>query len=419
MHILYLHQYFVTRKGTTGTRSYEFARHLVRQGHQVTMMTSGLDNDEFPVPSGQERIEAMCDGIRVVAVAAGYNDPGKGTGMGGARRMLEFGRFARKVAQLGRSEPRPDIVFATHTPLQIGLAGMKLSRHFDVPFVFEVRDLWPEGMANVGALTNPLAIWYLRRMARKIYRAADHIVALSPGMKQGILRYGIADQCVTVITNGSDMDLFRPDLDGSASRQRLGLGDRFAAVYFGALGYNNGLGYAIEAARVLKERKRDDIVIVLHGGGGKRDELQALAARYGLDNVVFSDLVPDKAEVARIVAGCNACMTIYRATKEHSWSPNKMFDALAAGRPVLINVPGWLGETIENNGCGRYVDCHRPEALADALEELSGDPELCRQMGQNARALAQRDFARDKLASRLETVLQDVAAKGEHDSTGG
>ena len=94
------------------------------------------------------------------------------------------------------------------------------------------------------------------------------------------------------------------------------------------------------------------------------------------------------------MAGCDVCLTIYRATKEHSWSPNKMFDALAAGKPVLINVPGWLGETIEQNHCGRYVDPHRPESLADALEELSRDPALCRQMGENARALAERQFDR-------------------------
>ena len=405
MHILYIHQYFASRKGRTGTRSYEFGRHLCGRGHRVTMITSGLANTEFPAPSGQPYGRHEIDGIEVVAIPAAYNDPHVGTGLGGVRRMRQFYQFARVASRVGRTLDRPDVIFATHTPLTVGLTGLTLRRHFNVPFVFEVRDLWPEALVNVGALRNPAAIWWLRRMACQIYRQADHIVALSPGMKAGIVRAGIPSEKVTVIPNASDLDLFRPDLDGAPSRARLGLGNRFAAIYFGAMGLANGLDYAIEAARILAERKHDHIAIVLHGGGGKREELRTLAKRYKLQNVVFSDLVPDKEEVARIVAGCDVTMTIYRAAKEHTWSPNKMFDALAAGKPVLINVGGWLGETIENNRCGRPLDPHRPETLAEALVELADKPALCAEMGRNARALAEREFDRNLLAQRLEGVL--------------
>jgi glycosyltransferase involved in cell wall biosynthesis len=189
------------------------------------------------------------------------------------------------------------------------------------------------------------------------------------------------------------------------------LGKRFAAIYFGAMGMANGLEYVIEAARILAYRGRDDIILVLHGAGGRRYELEKLSRSYGLTNVVFSPLVPDKEEVARIVAGCDVCMTIYNASKEQTWSPNKMFDALAAGKPILINVSGWLGETVEQSRCGRYVDPQRPEALADALGELSQNPGLCRQMGENARALAERQFDRRILAARLEDVLTGVVAR--------
>jgi glycosyltransferase involved in cell wall biosynthesis len=171
------------------------------------------------------------------------------------------------------------------------------------------------------------------------------------------------------------------------------------------MGLANGLDYAVQAARVLQQRGNHTIAIVLHGGGGKRAELERQVRDYALDNVVFSDLVPDKTVVAQLVAGCNVCLTIYRAAKEHTWSPNKMFDGLAAGKPVLVNVPGWLAETVEKNGCGRGLDPERPEELADALEELAADPQLCKDMGRNARALAEREFARPKLAARLEQVL--------------
>lgn len=408
MHILYLHQYFTTRSGFTGTRSYEFARRLVGRGHRVTMMTSGIQNiPELTVRAGKEYCEVELEGIHVVPIAAGYANSKAGTGLSGYRRMRHFLQFSKLAAKVGKMLSKPDVVYATHTPLPIGLAGSAVGRHFGIPFVFEVRDLWPQALINIGALKNPLVIWWLRRMERRIYNDAAHIVALSPGMKDGIVGTGIPSERVTVITNGSDLDLFRPDLDGTAARARLKLGDRFAAVYFGAMGLANGLEYPIEAARILRDRGNDRIVIVLHGGGGKRAELEQLARGYGLDNVVFSDMVPDKGMVAELVAGCNACMTIYRATeKEQTWSPNKMFDALAAGRPVLINVPGWLGETIESNRCGRFVDPARPEALADALEELAANPQTCAELGRNSRALAEREFAREILTDRLEKVLR-------------
>jgi glycosyltransferase involved in cell wall biosynthesis len=378
------------------------------------MLTSGLHaEEELTVPPGKKYIEVDVEGIHTVPIAAAYAQPQWGTTMGGARRMLRFLHFARLATRVGKRLARPDVVFATHTPLTIGLSGIKLSRHFGVPFVFEVRDLWPQALINFGALKNSLVIWWLRHMERKIYRAADHIVALSPGMKAGVVQTGVPDEQVTVITNGSDLDLFRPDLDGSEARRRLGLGDSFAAVYTGGMGLSNGLRYPIEAARVLQERNNTRIKIVLHGDGAHRPQLERLVRQYNLKNLIFSPLVPDKAEVARIVAACNVCMTIYQATrKEQTWSPNKLFDALAAGRPVLINVPGWLERLVEDNGCGRFVDPDRPEALADALEELAGAPDLCQDMGRNARALAEREFARDILVDCLEKVLQGALQTG-------
>ena len=411
MRILYIHQYFASRKGRTGTRSYEFGRYLAGKGHEVTMLTSGLANTEFPVgPDGKDR-EYTVDGIRVLSVAGGYNDPHLGTAMGGCRRMLKFCGFWQAAVRAGKELVPPNVVFATHTPLTVGLAGEALGRHFGVPFVFEVRDLWPQALVNIGVLRNPAVIQLMKWTARYIYRKADHIVALSPGMKQGIVQAGIDEEKVTVIPNASDLDLFRPGLDGTAARERLGLGERFAAIYFGAMGRANGLDYVIEAAKILAERKEDHIVLVLHGDGGNRGKLESLAKEYGLTNVVFSDLVPDKGELARIVAGCDVCLTIYRATKEQSWSPNKMFDALAAGKPVLINVGGWLGQTVERNECGLSVDPARPETLADALVKLSREPDLCRRMGANARALAERQFDRNLLAGCLEEVLSEATQR--------
>jgi glycosyltransferase involved in cell wall biosynthesis len=391
----------------TGTRSYEFARYLVGKGHRLTMITSGLANREFTVPQGQKYIEVEIDGINVVAIAAGYNNPQVGTAMKSWRRMLEFYQFSKLASRVGRRLSRPDVVLATHTPLTVGLAGISLSRYFSVPFVFEVRDLWPQGLVDLGLMKSPLAVLWLDRMAKKIYTAASRIIALSPGIKEGIVSAGIPAERITVIPNACDLDLFRPDMDGSYWRQRLGLGGRFTAIYFGAMGKANGLEYIIEAARILSKRGQNNIAIVLLGDGGQRAGLEKMTGDYGLTNVIFDGPLP-RNEVAGAVASANACITVIRPSKNNTWSPNKMFDALAAGRPILINVRGWLGETVENNNCGRCLDPYQPQSLANALEELSANPKLCQEMSRNARALAEREFDRLKLAACFENVLLEA-----------
>ncbi len=411
MRVLYLHQHFTTRHGFTGNRSYEFARYLVRQGHEVDMICSGIANEpRLNVPIGRRYFRTNVDGINCIPIAAALANPLKITRQSGYRRMASFLYFAHLAKRVGREMNRPDVVFASHTPLTIGLAGMDLARFFDVPFVFEVRDLWPQALVNLGVLRNPLIILWMRRMERRIYSAAQHIIALSPGMKEGILSAGVQSDRVTVITNASDLDLFRPDLDPAFGAKRLNLDGNFAAIYFGGMGIANGLQYVVDAAKILRDRHQNHITLVLHGDGGQRAALEDRVGHEGLTNVVFSDPVPDKAIVAQLVAACDVCLTIYRATREHTWSPNKMFDALAAGKPVVVNVPGWLRETIESNGCGYGVDPRRPEELADRLEQMADDPDECKRMGRNSRALAEREFAREKLAGKLETVLSAAIA---------
>ena len=390
MHILYLHQHFTTRRGYTGNRSYEFSKFLLQQGHQVTMICSGVENEPRLTLSPNELYrEVDIEGIHCVPIQAANANPLTITGQSGFQRMLGFLKFVRVAKKVGRQLSKPDVVFATHTPLTIGLAGLDLAQHFGVPHVFEVRDLWPQALINLGVLKNPFVIAWMRWMERKIYRGSKQVVALSPGMKAGVVGTGaISEDRVTMIPNASDIGLFRPDLDRTFGRERLNLGDRVAAIYFGGMGLANNLEYAIEAAKILADRGREDIVVVLHGGGGRKAAHEQQVAELGLHNVLFSDPVPDKEVVAKIVAGCDICLTIYRASKEHTWSPNKMFDALAAGKPVVINVPGWLGETIESNGCGYSVDAENPTALADVLERLADNPDLRAEMGQRSRTLA-------------------------------
>lgn len=404
MHILYLHQYFHTPEQVGGTRSYEFARRFVEHGHSVSMVTAR----DHSVPWESEGLlrRQEVSGIDVLEVKAGYNSGRQGTKLPYHKRIFSFVQFALASCWATGQISRPDVVFATSTPLTIGIPGIFASKRWGVPLVFEVRDLWPEAPIQMGALRNPTAIALARWLERTIYRNSAHIVALSPGMAAGVKDAGAREERVTVIPNASDLDLFRPDVDGSEIRRRFDLDGRFVCSYFGAMGEANDLTYVVRAARLLKERGDDRIAFVLHGGGKRRAGLEAFCEKHSLSNVVFSDSVPAKEAVARLAATSDVCMTMYKNVPIlYTCSPNKFFDSLAAGRPVLVNTPGWLREIVQRHKVGVYVEPESAESIVERVTYLRDHPKVCQRYGQNARALAEGQFSRDVLAKELEAVL--------------
>lgn len=411
MRIVYLHQYFFTRTmiGVAGNRSYEFARRLVSMGHEVDMITSYTHaaKDE-----PREWFETHEDGIHVHWLPVPYSNK-----MAFRKRIDAFLRFAigasRKAASLDA-----DVVFATSGPLTIAIPGLYASWSGRIPLVFEVRDLWPEGAIQLGVLTNPLAKWLARRLERLTYRNARHIVALSPGMRDGIMAAGIGRGKVTVIPNAADLDLFHPEIDGADMRMRSGLDGRFCIAYFGTMGLANGLGFVLDAATELKRRGVDDIVFMLHGDGMERPVLEARARDEGLDNVIFSGPTP-KHLMAELVSAVDVCMTIFKNVPVlRTCSPNKLFDALAAGKPILTNMPGWLGDIAEEEKTGVLVRPDDPVDFADKAIWLRDHPQELKVFSVNARKVAEEQFSRDVLARRLETVLMQATIKTEqHSST--
>jgi glycosyltransferase involved in cell wall biosynthesis len=406
VHILYLHQYFVTRSGIGGTRSYEFARRMVAEGHRVTMVTAA--DPRVPWRGLLSRRHEI-NGIEVVEVRGGYTDYVGGTARGYVSRALAFASFAVTSSIAVLSLPRPDVVFATSTPLTIGLPGVVASRWHRRSMVFEVRDLWPEAPIQLGALRNPLFRWAARRLESFIYARSKHVVALSPGMRDGVVAAGVPEDRVTVIPNASDLDLFYPERDGADFRQRLGLDGKFVCTYFGAMGEANDLIPVLQAAKLLQERGEDDIAVVLHGNGKRRADLERWVRDNDLSNVVFSTQVPDKDAVASLVAASDVGMTIYKNVPVlYTCSPNKLFDTFAAGRPAIVNTPGWLQSLVEDNEAGVYAPPDDPEALAECMTYLRDHPDVVERYGRNARALAEREFDRTLLAHRLIAVLDEA-----------
>lgn len=406
MKVLYFHQHFGTPQGSTGTRSYEFARALIARGHRVTMVcgTSAVGGVKLPYDETRRWHRGDVDGIDVIALPLPYSNRDNLF-----KRSLVFLKFAWRSSVLALREEY-DLLFATSTPLTAAIPGivMKLGGRRR-PFVFEVRDLWPELPKALG-MKNPFALAGMSVLEWLGYRMADGCIGLSPGIVEGIRRRGPRQQPVVLIPNGCDLDLFSPGQREALAIPGVEPGD-FVAGFTGAHGIANGLDAVLDAAAELQRRGRQRIKIVLIGDGNQKDRLKRRARDEKLANVIFSDPVK-KTEIARLTGSfdCGLMILANIPAFYYGTSPNKFFDYLAAGVPVLNNYPGWLAGLIEESGCGLVVPPESPGHFADALAAMADDAGKRAEMGRRARSLGEREFAREKLAQRFVALLESITS---------
>jgi glycosyltransferase involved in cell wall biosynthesis len=399
--LLYFHQHFTTPQGSTGTRSYEFARALIARGHQVTMICgahklSGLD---LPHDAARGWYRGEVDGIDVISLPLAYSNHDSLL-----RRGWTFLRFALRSVRLALTLDC-DLVFATSTPITAVIPGLAAKWLRGKPFVFEVRDLWPELPRALG-MRNPFILGGMSLLEFLGYRSADVCVGLSPGIVEGIRARADERLPVAMIPNGSDLEVFHP-----AKRTRLtlpGIGpDDFVAGFTGAHGVANGLDALLDVAHELKRRGDTRVKIVFIGDGKEKERLAAHATELGLTNCLFYPPVP-KSELGAITASLDCGLMVLRNIPAfyRGTSPNKFFDYIAAGIPVVNNYPGWLAGLITENRCGLVVPPGNAAAFADALQSLAADTAGRRAMGVAARALAEKEFARPLLADRFVATLE-------------
>ena len=392
MHVLYFHQHFSTPQGSAGTRSYEMAQALIRTGHSVTMVCGSYAQGKTGLtePFARGRRRGIVDGIEVIEFALDY-----GNDMGIAQRIGVFAKFALGSISVALREPA-DVVFATTTPLTAGIPGI-FARWLQLkPFVFEVRDLWPELPKAMGVITNPVVLSLMSVLEWVSYRSAHRLIGLSPGIVEGIAKRGVAHERIAMVPNGCDLDMLASPLAWRPDGVRE---DQMLAIFTGTHGPANGLDAVLNAAAVLKERGRDDIRIALVGQGREKASLQARARAEALDNVLFLDPVP-KTRLTGLMAGADLGLQILRNVPAfyYGTSPNKFFDYISAGLPVLNNYPGWLSGLIAENDCGFAVPPDDPVEFADALIAASEDRHALKIKGANARRLAEAQFSRNLLA---------------------
>ncbi|MDQ0595107.1 glycosyltransferase involved in cell wall biosynthesis [Chryseobacterium ginsenosidimutans] len=395
MNILYLHQYFLTPQEPGGTRSYWLAQELIKNGHKVTMITS---SSKF-----SENIKNVnIDGIEVIYIKEDYDQ-----NMSVTRRLKAFLRFMYKSSVVGFKQKDIDLVIATSTPLTIGIPALLLKWFKGKPFIFEVRDLWPEVPIQMGAITNRWVIKIARWLEKTIYKNSSHVVALSHGMQEGVTKY-IKKEKTSMIPNMAKMDEFWPREKNDDLINKLGLKkESFKVVHFGSLGLANGAQTIVESTKLLNHR--DDVEFLFVGGGSTEKDLQEEVKKNNLKNVKFLGKFPMK-DVSEIVNFSDVSIISFLDLPIlYTNSPNKLFDSLSAGKPIIVNSAGWTKDIAEQYNCGFYVNPNQPQELVEKVLHLKSNPRLVEEMGNNSRKLAETVYDKSILCKKfVEVVEQNV-----------
>ena len=406
MHILLIHQAFVALDEPGGTRHYELARYLAERGHRVTIiaspvsyLTGKVDSiakiQENDAASGRLKI------IRTYTYEALHRSF--------IHRIVSFLSFMLSSFIAGLRVRDVDLVWGTSPPIFQGLTAWALARLKRVPFLFEVRDLWPAFAIQVGVLRQPLLVRASEWLERFLYRRADRIVVNSPGFISHVAARG--GRNIELVANGTDTNMFDPDNVGNDFRRAHGLGGKFVALYAGAHGMSNDLGVVLEAASRLADHP--EIAIVLLGDGKDKPALMAQAEEMGLENVWFIPPLP-KSGMGEALAAADACIAILKPVPLYATVyPNKVFDYMAAGRPVILAIDGVIREVVENAGAGIFTSPGDPLALSQAISSLAAGREQGREMGLRGRRYVEQYFERELQAKKLAILLEEMELRNK------
>jgi glycosyltransferase involved in cell wall biosynthesis len=408
MYILYLSQYFPPEVGATQTRAYEMARGLVQAGHRVTMLTEAPNHPSGIVPPayrGKWVVRSELDGIDVLRVWV------KASPVKTFRsRMAFYLSYMANAALVGALKARGpfDVVYATSPPLFVGAAGLALHGLKRAPFVFEVRDLWPESAVALGELRSPRAIAWAGKLEELCYNRASRIVVVTEGIRQRLLARGQAAEKLVLIPNGANTELFQPQPAlGAEFRQQHGLrSDDFVVAYAGIHGIAQGLETVLRAAQMLRDQ--DNIRFVMVGEGPVKPELQQLRADLSLDNVLMLPEQPRTSMPAVLSAADVALVPLRKVELFEHAVPSKLFDAWACGCPVLLSIDGEARRVLEAANGGLFVPPEDPTALARAINELALLPDRGRSLGADGRRFTEERYSRQAQARQLEQLLSSV-----------
>jgi glycosyltransferase involved in cell wall biosynthesis len=406
MRILFLTDNFPPEVNAPASRTFEHCREWARAGHWVTVITGAPNFPKgklFPGYRNRPWQRETMEGIQVVRVWTYI-----AANAGFARRTLDYLSFMVTGFLAGLFQPRPDVIVGTSPQFFTNCAAWMLSVFRRRPFVFELRDLWPESIKTVGAMKDSAALRLLERLERFLYRRAAVVVAVTESFRRNLVARGIDPNKIAVVTNGVDLSRFRPLGRDSELAERLGLAGKFVLGYIGTHGMAHALETILEAAaRVKTLPEGANLRFVLLGDGARKQVLREIAAHRGLDNVLFLDSVP-KAEVPRYWSLLDVSIIHLRKADNFTQViPSKLFECMGMGIPVLHGVAGESAAIVEREGVGLVFEPENAEALCDSLLRLQRDRALYERLRARSLAAAPR-YERTARAREMLAILQDV-----------
>jgi UDP-N-acetylmuramyl pentapeptide phosphotransferase/UDP-N-acetylglucosamine-1-phosphate transferase/glycosyltransferase involved in cell wall biosynthesis len=402
--ILFFSHYFPPEGNAPASRVHALCRHWLRSGQHVRVVTCAPNVPDGRVYEGYRNAlwqRQAVDGIDTVRVWT-YLAANQGT----TRRILNFLSYMLSATLAGLFARRPDVIIATSPQFFCGWAGALVSWLRGVPFILEIRDLWPESIVTVGAMRNRHLVRALEWLELRLYAAATHIVTVGDGYREQLCRKGVPAAKISVISNGVDQDAFSPRPADAALRQRWQLDGRFVCAYVGTIGMASGLDVVLRAARRLAARQRTDIHFLIVGDGAVRAELAAEAAQQGLTNVTFTGRL-DKGLIPSTLASVDVCLVhLKKRDLFTTVMPSKIFEAAAMAKPIILGVEGHAAALVRRAGCGICIEPENDTELATALEGLADDPARAAALGTTGRDYVVRRFDRAALANDYLAVIR-------------
>ncbi|MBN2181528.1 MAG: glycosyltransferase family 4 protein [Sedimentisphaerales bacterium] len=405
MHILFFSHYFTPEGNAPASRTFENCKRWVRRGHRVTVITCAPNVPNGIVYEGyknkiyqREHIE----GIDVIRVWT-YIAANKGTLL----RIINYISYMFSSIFFSLFVTKPDIIIATSPQFFCGWAGVISSRLRRVPFILEVRDIWPESIVAVGAMRNKRILRILEWLEIKMYAAAKHIVTVGLGYKQKLIEKGINPEIISIITNGFDSEIFYPRQLDEKFRQLYKPNQEFVCSYVGTIGMACALDVVLRAAKLLKNREKYNIKFLLVGDGAVKKQLQQEAIDNNLDNIVFVDR-QDKHLIPGLLSITDVCLVhLKKADLFKTVLPSKIFEAAAMAEPIILGVEGYAAQFLKEANAGICIEPENAEQLARVVENLAGDSNLCKSLGQSGYEYVKKHHNRDTLANEyLNTITR-------------
>lgn len=409
MRILFLSDNFPPETNAPATRLHEHAVRWVRAGHEVTVITCAPNFPEgklYPGYANRWRQVETIDGIRVVRVKT-YITANEGF----VRRTLDYLSFMASGFVAGLFERRPDVVVSTSPQFFCALGTWALSAARRLPWVFELRDLWPASIVAVGAMERSAVIRLLEKLELFMYRRADAIVSVTESFREDLAARGIERDKIHVVVNGVDLDRYAPRPRDEALARQFGLEGKFVLGYMGTHGMAHALDRVLDAAELLRERP--EVAFFFAGSGAERAGVERCVAAIGLDNVRMIPRQP-KEMMPALWSLCDLALIPLRNTPVFSTViPSKLFEAMGMGVPVLMSLPeGEATGIVRRTACGVCVAPENPQAMADAVIALAGDAERMAAL-RSASAAAAPEYSRERQARKMAEILARVAATSE------